>query len=175
VNEIELLRAQLATERSHAREVVSSCAAAARDAPPAPPGAAPAAWPQACTEYLRYVLESFDARDLRLDGLCERLPVGGAERRALAALGASGRGREALRRLTANGAERRWQELAQFIGGPWDARRAAVDTLLATNPRVADWRAFAGVDADSIRRERALYARCRATLPDGTPAPERRE
>jgi hypothetical protein len=153
VNEIELLRTQLATERRHVREVAASCAAAARGVPPAPAGSAPDAWRQACTEYLGCVLEWFDERDARLLELYDR--------KAVAALGDAGHGREALERLAAATASHgRWQDLERFINGPWDARRAAVDALLATNPRVADWRVFGGIDADSICRERALYARC---------------
>jgi hypothetical protein len=40
-------------------------------------------------------------------------------------------------------------------------------TQLATKPRVADWREFGRVDADSIGRERALYMPCRGALPAG--------
>jgi hypothetical protein len=103
MNEIELLRRQLADERRHVREVASACAAASLGAPLAPAGGTPAAW----------------------------------------------------------------QDLAQLLNGPWDARRAAIDALLATRSRVADWRALGGIDADSICLERELYARCRAALPAG--------
>lgn len=169
MNEIELLRAQLATERRHVREVASSCAAAGRSGTLASAGAASTAWSQACAEYLGCVLDWFDERDARLAALYARLPAGDADRKAVAALGAGGRGREALERLAADDAHRGWQELARFINGTWDTRRAAVEALLATNPRVADWREFGRIDADSIGRERALYARCRATLPAGSP------
>ena len=153
MNEIELLRTQLSTERRHVREVAASCAAAARGMPSAPAGSAPDAWRQACTEYLGCVLEWFDERDARLLELYDL--------KAVAALGDGGHGREALERLAADSASHsRWQDLERFINGPWDARRAAVEALLATNPRVADWRAFGGIDADSISRERVLYARC---------------
>ena len=156
MNEIELLRTQLATERRHVREVAASCAAAARGMPSAPAGSAPDAWRQACTEYLGCVLEWFDERDARLLELYDR--------KAVAALGDGGHGREALERLAADSASHsRWQDLERFINGPWDARRAAIEALLATNPRVADWRAFGGIDADSICRERVLYARCRVS------------
>ena len=168
MNEIELLRSQLASERRRVREIASACAAAHRGAPASPARAAPEALRRACTEYLGCVLDWFDERDARLGELYARLPAGNPDRTAVAALGSDGRGREALERLAADGdAPEGWQALAQFINGPWDARRRAVETLLATNPRVADWRAFAGIDADSIGRERALYARCGAALPAG--------
>jgi hypothetical protein len=167
MNEIELLRTQLATERRHVREVASACAAA-HLAPAAPAGAALEALRGACTEYLGCVLDWFDRRDERLGELCARLPAGDAGRRALAALDLSGRGREALERLQHGGpAHESWQALAQFIHGAWDARRGAIEAALASHRRVADWRTFARVDADSVSRERALYARVRAALPAG--------
>lgn len=169
MNEIELLRTQLATERSRVREVASAGAAACS----ATAGAAPGAVHGACAEYLGCVLGWFDERDARLGELYSRRPAGDAGRTAYAALGPGGRGREALERHTARGDTREgWQALAQFINGPWDARRGAIEALLAANPRVADWRAYGGIDADSISRERALYARCRAALAAGvTPGP----
>ena len=153
MNEIELLRAQLAIERRHVREV-AACGAAA----------APEAWRQVCAEYLECVLGWFDERDARLLELYARRPPGDADRRAVAALAAGGGGRAALERLAAaEAAHGGWRDLERFIHGPWDARRAAVEALLATNQRVADWRAFGGIDADTIGRERALYARCRVS------------
>lgn len=165
MNEIELLRTQLAAERKHVREVASGCAAAFGAEPPVP-AAASEALRRACLEYLGCVLGWFDERDARLGELCARLPAADADPAAVVALGSGGRGREALERLTADGGAREdWLALAQFINGPWDQRRGAVEALLGGNPRVTDWRAFAGIDADSICRERALHARCRAALP----------
>ena len=171
MNEIELLRAQLATERSHVREIASACAAACPDTGAG--AVAPEALRRACAEYLGCVLQWFDERDARLEELYARRPAGDTGRAAVAALGSSGRGREALERLAAQGGRREdWLAVAQFINGPWDARRTAIEALLTGNPRVADWRGFGGIDADSIGRERALHARCRALLPVGsTPGP----
>lgn len=179
MNEIELLRDQLATERRRVREVASACAAA-HVAPPAPLGAAALggaalggaaleALRAACTDYLGCVLGWFDRRDQRLGELCAQHPPEDAGRAALAALDLPGRGREALEKLNARGpAHESWQALARFIHGPWDARRGAIEALLASNQRVADWRAFSGLDADSVCHERALYARACAALPSGT-------
>lgn len=170
MNEIELLRDQLATERRHVREVASACAAAhlAESAASDPVVLEPLR--EACTAYLGRVLDWFDGRDERLGELCARLPAGDAGRSALAALALPGRGREALAGLeAAESASESWQALAQFINGPWDARRGAIEASLAAIARVADWRAFGRVDADSIWQERALYARFRAALPAGTP------
>lgn len=174
MNEIELLRTQLATERSRVREIARDCAAAhPGGAAAAPAAAAFEASCRACAEYLGCVLGWFDERDARLGELYALRPAADAGRTAVAALGSSGGGREALARLAAHGgALGDWQAVVQFINGSWDARRAAVEALLARNPRVADWRTFGGIDADSICRERALYARCRAALTAGvTPGP----
>ena len=166
MNEIELLRTQLATERSRVREIAGACAAAhPGGTAPAPAAAASAALHLACAEYLGCVLGWFDERDARLGELYAARPATDAGRSTVTALGSRGRGREALARLAAQGgALGDWRAVAQFINGPWEARRAAVEALLAGNPRVADWRTFGGIDADSICRERALYARCRAAL-----------
>jgi hypothetical protein len=156
MNEIELLRNQLATERRHVREVASACAAAHAGAPPAAGDAALEALRAACGEYLGRVLDWFDRRDQRLGELYAQHP-------------AADSGRMALERLKQAGpAPESWQALAAFINGPWDDRRGAIEALLASNPRVADWRAFCGIDADSVCEERALYARVRAALPSGT-------
>ena len=168
MNEIELLRDQLATERRHVREVANACAAAHAGAPPGPGEAALEPLRAACGQYLQCVLDWFDRRDERLGGLYARQPAADAGRTALAALGPAHPGREALEQLTAGDAARgRWQALARFINGPWNARRGAIEALLAANPRVADWRAFGAIDADSVCQERALYARVLAALPSG--------
>jgi len=169
MNEIELLRNQLATERRHVRAITSACAAALVSAPSAPGEAALEALCGACGEYLGCVLDWFDRRDARLAELYARRPSADAGSTVLAALNLPGRGREALEKLRARDpAPESWQALARFIHGPWDARRGAIEALLASNQRVADWRVFGGVDADSVCHERALYARVRAALPSGT-------
>ena len=171
MNEIELLQNQLAAERRHVREVASACAAEHPTAALPPGGSALEALRAAGTEYLACVLAWFDQRDERLGELYARLPRGAAGHEALAALGPHGRGGEALRGLEEPGPARdQWQALARFLNGPWDERRGAVEALLASNPRVADWRTFGGIDADSVCQERALYARFRAALPSGTAA-----
>lgn len=157
MNEIELLRNQLASERRHVREVASACAAAHAAAPARPGDAALEALRGACGAYLALVLDWFERRDQRLGELCAQHPPPDS-------------GRTALEMLKQAGPEpETWQALAEFINGPWDARRGAIEALLASNPRVADWRAFSGIDADSICKERALYGRVRAALPSGQP------
>lgn len=170
MNEIGLLRNQLATERRHVREVADACAAAHLKAPAG--GGVLERLREACTEYLGCVLGWFDQRDERLGEICARIPAGDAGRGAIAALERGGCGREALTRLAQGGvAHESWQALAQFINSAWDARRGAIEAALASNARVADWRAFGGIDADSVYQERALYARVRAALPEGVELP----
>src|SRR5215472_14075432 len=101
MNEIELLRNQLATERRHVREVASACLAAHGGAPPAAGDAALEALRGACGEYLGCVLDWFDRRDARLGELYARSPSADAGEPAPTALGLAGRGREALEELAA--------------------------------------------------------------------------
>jgi len=157
MNEIGLLRSQLATERRHVREVANACAAALSGAPARPGDAALETLQAACAEYLGCVLEWFDRREQRLGELCVQHAAADPSRMAL----------ERLRR--AGPALERWRALAEHINGPWNARCDAIEALLASNPRVADWRAFCGIDADSVCQERALYARVRAALPSASP------
>jgi hypothetical protein len=160
MNEIELLRNQLATERRHVREVASACAAAHAGAPARPGDAALEALRAACSEYLGSVLEWFDRRDRRLSELSElnaQHPAADSGRTALEMLRQAAPARDA------------WQALAAFINGPWDAQRGAAEALLAASSRVATWRTVCGIDADSVCQERALYARVHAALPSGNP------
>jgi hypothetical protein len=158
VNEIQLIRAQLGTECLHTSAVASACAAAGSDA---------ADLRAAGADYLRHVLGSFQARDQRLGELLRARPglVDEGERRGLeAALAQPGGSDEVLGKLTAT---INWQALAQFIGTAWGGRRDAIDALMTTLTRPADWRAIAGIDADSILEERRRFERaCAASAPD---------
>jgi hypothetical protein len=156
MNEIQLLRAQLDAERRHVRAVASACAGAHRLATTSAEVASLQALREASTAYLALVLGWFDARDARLATLGTHLPPGEAL------------GREALDAIRSgrNPAEA-WAACAALVSGAWDSRRTALEALCAANLRVADWRTFAGVDADSIHEERAHYVRVRAALPAG--------
>ena len=172
MNEIELIRQQLETERRRAGEVAEACAAVlARGRTSSDGAAARAQFVQACVDYLASVLMRFEERDQRLSDLwrAHRAADDPMRRRLEELLPSRGRSREALERLEAAlapqpavsaGEDRRaWEEFAQFFRGAWSVRRAALDALLATSVRTADWRAVAGVDADSILEERERYAR----------------
>jgi hypothetical protein len=182
MNEIQLIRDQLASERQHASAVANACASALERAggEALARGSPLEAFRQACVDYLVCVLAWFEERDQRLTDLAQsRLPPDDPARRALEdVLARRGRSREALEKLeaacgcaTASGSAgslgRSWPEFAQFFNDAWSARRDAVDALLAPNPRVTDWRAVGGIDADSILEERRRYAGVRARLPPG--------
>ncbi|HKD55054.1 MAG TPA: hypothetical protein VKB72_12640 [Steroidobacteraceae bacterium] len=176
MNEIELLRDQLTTERQHARAVANVCAVVLQR--PESSTALLAEFRQSCVDYLVCVLAWFEERDQRLGDLTRaRFAPEDAARRALEdALARPGRSRETLERLAAAVAgtattvgtpPSSWSEFAQYFNGVWSTRRDAVDALLAPNPRVSDWRAVSGIDADSILEERQLYARVGERLPPG--------
>ena len=176
MNEIDLIRGQLVTQRQHAGAVANACAMALERAESSTP--ALAEFRQSCVDYLVCVLAWFEERDQRLSDLGRaRFAPEDAARRALEdALARPGRSRETLERLAAavastptagNSSQSSWSQFARYFNGGWSARRDTVDALLAPNPRVGDWRAVAGIDADSILEERQLYARVSERLPPG--------
>lgn len=178
MNEVQLIRGQLAAERVRAGAVAAACAAAAAREPGA--GGPPGEFVQAGVEYLACVLAWFEERDQRAGDLVNGPPPGEtAQWRALAeALARPGRSREALEKLErAMSAESDaaaaaqepalWQEFTRYFQGVWSLRRDVIDARLAEGLRAADWRTVAGIDADSILEERRRYARVRAALPTG--------
>lgn len=182
MNEIQLIRAQLAMERQHASAVANAVAGAlAHAAEDALGSGSPLEeFRRACVEYLVCVLAWFEERDQRLSDLGRaRLEADDPARGALeAALARPGRSREALEMLEAAcagtagagstaAARQSWPQFAEYFNSVWSARRDALEALLAANPRVADWRAAGGIDADSIMEERQRYARVCARLPAG--------
>lgn len=180
MNEVELIRAQLATERRHAAQVANACVSALEDPSQGLDSLAQTAFCQACVEYLAWVLTRFEERDQVLLDLGYTRAGGADRRRALEEiLGWPGKSREALTRLQAaldrisSELERDpaaspagpWREFAQFFNGDWSARREALDELFARGATVADWRKMSGIDADSILDERNRFARVQAAAP----------
>ena len=180
MNEIQLIRAQLAAERQNASTVANACATALgrRNAVALSSGSSLEEFRQACVDYLVCVLAWFEDRDQRLTDLWHaRLAPADAAWRALEEVLASpGRSREALEKFEAaltctsapapgSSAQETWREFAQFFNSVWSARRDAIDALLAATTATTDWRVIAGIDADSILEERNRYARVRTTLP----------
>lgn len=180
MNEVELIRAQLAVERRHASDVTRALSAAASRSGN---GLASAQdFRQACVDYLVWALSRFEEREqIFHDLLRGRASADDKERRAVeSALSLTGTSREALAKLeTALGSDTRpdterrgrWTEFQQFFAGAWSARRDALDKLFAQQASVSDWRAVSGIDADSIFDERSRYARVRAALPVGIELP----
>jgi hypothetical protein len=151
VNEVDLIRAQLTDERAHVRQIAAAWEA------PGDRGAR--------RDYLLWVLETFEARDLRLltELRSAGANAGGPPAELAAALAQAGSSREALARLpdAVRGSHAEWRAFAQLIAGAWDARRERLEKLLRADTRPGLWRSFAGLDADCILEERARFVRAR--------------
>jgi hypothetical protein len=180
VNEIQLIRAQLALERAHASAVANACATALQADGAATSGSESLApFRRACVDYLACVLAWFEERDQRLADLLQaRAGATDPARRPLEeVLARAGRSREALAKLEAACADhpaarfrdrqQRWREFAEHFNGVWSTRRDALDALLSANSRPTDWRTLGGIDADSILEERRRYTLVAAQLPPG--------
>lgn len=170
MNELAIIRSQLAVEQSHAAEVANACAAPGATAP----------FREACVGYLVWVLARFEERDQSLSELlvARQAPANGTAAANARHLGSlitrSGTSREALSRLEAAlaagespAAVTGWQEFARFFNSTWGPRRTALEAALAEQLSVADWRAVSAIDADSMLEERKRYARVVAQLPPG--------
>jgi hypothetical protein len=181
MNEIDIIRSQLAVEQSHAAEVANACAQVLGSTGAAPACAEAAAlFREACVSYLVWVLARFEERDQTLSELlasrqstANGAATAGAQQLA-GLITRSGTSREALARLEtalaageSQGARAGWQEFARFFNSVWAPRRAALEGALAQQCSVADWRAICAIDADSILDQRNRYARVVAQLPAG--------
>ena len=180
MNELEIIRSQLAVEQSHAAQVVNACTAVFESTGAvAAPQEAIALFREACVSYLVWVLARFEERDQTLSELLASRQAGNgaaaAGARHLASLiTRSGTSREALSRLESAlaagespAAPASWQEFARFFNSAWTARRATLEGALAEHLGIADWRAVCAIDADSILDERNRYARLVAQAPGG--------
>ncbi|MDE2051878.1 MAG: hypothetical protein KGJ72_12765 [Gammaproteobacteria bacterium] len=182
MNELEIIRSQLAVEQSHAAEVANAGAAVfGSTGAAAAPSATTALFREACVSYLVWVLARFEERDQTLSELLasRQSPAGGAAaasaRHLTSLIGGSGTSREALSRLESalaagesQAARTGWQEFARFFNAAWAPRRASLERALAEHLGVADWRAVCAIDADSILDERNRYTRVIAQLPAGS-------
>ncbi len=179
MNESEIIRAQLVTERVHATQVANACASVCGTADA---GEAHAPFRDAGVDYLVWVLSRFEQRDQLLAELIGRSAPSAARSAEqtdlpaeLAPLAArAGTSRQALSQLEGalaaaapQAARAAWQAFAQFFNTVWCPRREAIESQLARLPRIAGWRAVCAIDADSILEERARYARVAAQLPPG--------
>jgi hypothetical protein len=180
VNEIELIRTQITTERIHAARAVRACMAALGAAQPAKAHAVQT-FRDTCVSYLVWVLARFEQRDQLLAELLQGLAAacGGAHEGSVALeLGAiaarPGTSRDALTKLEAalgagspDAARSAWEAFAHFFESAWSERRIAIEQHLSRLPGTLHWRAVCAVDADSILEERTRYARLAAQLPEG--------
>lgn len=170
MNELEIIRSQLAVEQAHAAEVANACAAPGTTAP----------FREACVSYLVWVLARFEERDQSLSELlvARQSPANGTAAANARHLGSlitrSGTSREALSRLEAALAAGEpqatgtgWQEFARFFNSTWGPRRTALEAALGEQLSVAEWRAVSAIDADSMLEERKRYAAVVAQLPPG--------
>jgi len=180
MNEVGLIRHQLALERVHVGAVANACANAMQgDAGTVASGDSLGQFRRACIDYLACVLAWFEERDQRLAELLQaRSPVADPARHALEeALARRGRSRETLAKLeaacaastapTGSARQQAWREFGDYFDTAWSARRDAIDALLGAHSRVSDWRTLGGIDADSILEERRRYARVHAQAPPG--------
>ena len=180
MNEVQLIRNQLALERQHVTAVANACAAALQNVTdPQPAHGTLGHFRRACVDYLACVLAWFEERDQRLADLLQaRFSPGEPARRAFEeVLARPGRSRETLARLESAcvapaasgfaGRRQDWQEFAEYFNSAWSTRRDALDALLAPNTRARDWRMLVGIDADSILEERRRYAQVSLHVPPG--------
>jgi hypothetical protein len=159
MNELDIIRSQLAVQQTHAAEVANACAAAF--------GEVAAPFREACVSYLVWVLAQFEERDQTLSETPSSHHLAGL-------LSRPGTSREALSRLEAAlaagesaAARASWQEFARFFNSAWVPRRGTLDAALAENLSMADLRAVCAIDADSILEERNRFAGVAALLPSG--------
>ncbi len=138
MNELELLRDQLDTEMRHFSAVSCACSEILQKS-----GGGNEAFVRACLEYLAFAAE-------RLQG--ERDPeLTQALRSAQALTGAA--------------AASHWQRFAALLERQLQTRRAAVKAARERGATIAEWRALARLDADSIVREREQYQLLRRAQP----------
>jgi hypothetical protein len=181
VNELEFIRQQVSTERSHMAAARGACAAALA----LPAEAGPRTdFLLACAGYLVFVVGRFNDQDqVHCDLLRARLPAEAIRDRATLddldrTLAASRRALEALadalrRRETAPDDSEDAAFIAalrgylSFYSNVLAGRRHALQHLFETHYTVADWRAASAVDADSILEERQRYSRVADRLPEG--------
>src|SRR6201987_893762 len=103
MNEVQLIRQQLAVERQHVGAVANACVALAGDVADGAAAAGLGQFRRACVEYLACVLAWFEERDQRLAELLQaRSAAADPARRTIEeALARRGRSRETLAKLEA--------------------------------------------------------------------------
>jgi hypothetical protein len=149
MNETQILKAQLATERLHFAEVANACATALGNGS----FATDCDFATACADYFAFAVTRFDAQPARDVAAKLEAARDGVPR----ATGAVGVGT----------ADSLWREFLLVFAQESHKHFHALEGLRARNPLVTEWRAVSRIDADSIFAERARYGRVKATVPAG--------
>jgi hypothetical protein len=139
MNEIQIIQGQLSTERLHFAQVASACAGALEHALLT----GGSEFSPACTAYFGFAVTRFDPGS-----------------KAAAKL-------EAARAAEPASTDSAWREFLRVFATETEQHFAALDTRLARNAPITQWRMLSRIDADTIFAERALYDRVKATLPSG--------
>src|SRR4029077_13727237 len=140
MNEVQLIRNQLALERAHASAVANACATVPQaDAAAGPARESLCEVRRACVKYLACVLAWFEERDQRLTDLIQlRFDAADPARRAFEeVLARVGRSRDALAKLEAAcaaaagtaGRPTPWREFAEYFNDVCSPRRDALEAL----------------------------------------------
>ena len=180
MNELQLIRDQVATERRHMGEVAGACREALERSPAGDTSLDELC--QAAAAYLVWIAGRFNAQDqAHCDLLRPRLTADdAADHRILDDLEATLReNRVAIGRLDAALQARQAGRMhaAEFVGACRDdlrfyddvllQRRHVIHHLFDRHYGIEEWRRASLVDADSIVEERSRYARVRTKLPPG--------
>ena len=137
MNELEIIQQQLDTERSHFVAVASACAQAVREA-----GERHGEFKRACADYFAFAVTRLECDADVLQQLQKARSSGGV-------------------------APAEWLHFTNSFEAQVRARVTTLEALKGRNRPITEWRAAAGIDADSIMAERALYRRIVEALPAG--------
>lgn len=173
MDELAILRGQIAAERRHLVAVKAACRAALQDGHQT---TGLEQFAHACRAYLLYIGRRLLAQDHAHAVLLRpRLPPGDAANHQLlddleATLKQLRTALQALEASTAPVAG--LSDYLAFVDNVLAKRRHSLEPLFAAHYSIEDWRAAAFVDADSIIEERERYAACQAAAPPGALARE---
>jgi hypothetical protein len=152
MNELEIIRHQIATERQHVAEVASACARLLDG------GALQGVAAQAGLEYLAFTLTRLEAGAAREgQAKLEAVRAGGSQGSASTQGPAGAQPPAAQRPYGAQDSSERWRDFLQFFDGEWRRHLDALDAATSRTLHIKEWRAIAKIDADSIYEERQRY------------------
>ncbi len=168
MDELAILRGQVATERRHLAAVKNACRAALQAGGDATRLADTC---RAATGYFSYNVRRLHAQDQAHCLLLRpRVPRSDSANHELldAVEGAIQRSRTALQALeAAPDPVAGVRDYIDFIDGVLAKRRHSIEHLFRTHYTIDDWRAASFVDADAILEERERFATLHAAFPPG--------